>query len=149
MRLIRERAKTLKAAEERNRKACAFAIVARSSSKIICAYQLLKCNSSKKRIEKTRTIREPDDQKYSRDVVACCFASSVLHRDRPYYNRMIFGLVQLCGWYDVLIAASRKQCSSIRHERIDITGNISYLQWCDISSGFRKSLHRRESPFPA
>lgn len=29
--------------------------------------------------------------------VACCFASSVLHRDRPYYNRMIFGLMQLCG----------------------------------------------------
>lgn len=40
--------KNSNAAEERNRKARAFAVVAKSSSKVICAYRVLMCNSSLK-----------------------------------------------------------------------------------------------------
>lgn len=93
--------KNSNAAEERNRKARAFAVVARSSSKVICAYRVFMCNSSLKE----KNWKDPNyswarlirNIRRTFSFVACCFASSVLHRDRPYYNRMIFDLMQLCG----------------------------------------------------
>ena len=99
MRLIGEQAKTLMQPKKGTVKRVLSRLLPDPRARLFVLIGNVQQFTERKELKRSELFVSPMIRNIRRtfSFVACCFASSVLHRDRPYYNRMIFGLMQLCG----------------------------------------------------